>query len=135
MKSSYRVVALTTFAWMLSMSFFHVRSYAKKTNENTEYAVFLPLVEMTSHPLAGLVYVNNQGLWMINRAGLFDYTENILIIRMLKTYPNLNSSLVTAASFATVAKSILSSVFFTLLILSILQVIWKSLFKMQRVQS
>ena len=68
-------------------------------------------------------------------AGLFDYAENIFIILMLKTYPNLNSSLVTAASLATVAKSILSSAFFTLLILAIVQVIWKSVFKKQRIQA
>jgi len=68
-------------------------------------------------------------------AGLFDYTENILIIMMLKTYPDLGSGLVTAASLATIIKSVLSSIFFTLLILSIIQVIWKSIFKKQRVQS
>jgi len=66
-------------------------------------------------------------------AGLFDYTENVLIIMMLKNYPNLASSLVTFASLATIAKSILSSIFFTLLILSIIQVAWKSLFKKQRI--
>jgi hypothetical protein len=68
-------------------------------------------------------------------AGLFDYTENVLIIMMLKTYPNLNSNLVTVASFATITKSILSSIFFTLLIAGIIQVVWKSLFKKQGVQS
>ena len=68
-------------------------------------------------------------------AGLFDYTENVLIIMMLKAYPNLGSGLVTAASLATIIKSILSSIFFTLLSLSIIQVIWKSIFKKQRLQS
>lgn len=68
-------------------------------------------------------------------AGLFDYIENVLIIMMLKAYPDLGSGLVTAASFATIIKSILSSIFMTLLILSIIQVIWKSIFKKQAVQS
>jgi hypothetical protein len=61
-------------------------------------------------------------------AGLFDYVENILIIMMLNAYPDLSSGLVTAASLATISKSILSSIFFILLILCIIQVIWKSIF-------
>ena len=67
-------------------------------------------------------------------AGLFDYTENVLIIIMLKAYPNLDSGLVAAASLATIIKSVLSSIFMTLLILSIIQVIWKSIFKKQKAQ-
>jgi len=62
-------------------------------------------------------------------AGLFDYTENVLIIMMLKAYPDLGSDLVTVASLASIIKSILSSIFFTLLILSIIQIVWKSIFK------
>ena len=62
-------------------------------------------------------------------AGLFDYAENVFIIMMLKAYPELGSGLVTAASLATTIKSVLSSIFFTLLILSIIQVVWKSIFK------
>ena len=65
-------------------------------------------------------------------AGLFDYLENVFVILMLKTYPNLSSGLVAAASFATLAKSILSSVFFTLLLLSIGQVVWRSIFNRSR---
>ena len=67
-------------------------------------------------------------------AGLFDYTENVLIIIMLKAYPDLSSGLVTAASLATIIKSVLSSIFFILLILSIIQVVWKSIFKKQKTQ-
>jgi hypothetical protein len=62
-------------------------------------------------------------------AGLFDYAENVFIIMMLKAYPALGSGLVTAASLATISKSILTSVFFTLLSLVIIQLIWKSIFK------
>ncbi len=65
-------------------------------------------------------------------AGLFDYAENILIIMMLKAYPDLGSGLVSAASLATVIKSVLSSVFFTLLSLGIIQVVWTSIYKPQR---
>jgi hypothetical protein len=68
-------------------------------------------------------------------AGLFDYAENVFIIMMLKAYPDLGSGLVIAASLATIIKSILSSVFFTLLSLGIIQVIWKFIFKQQRLQS
>lgn len=67
-------------------------------------------------------------------AGLFDYAENVLIIMMLKAYPNLDSTLVTAASLATTIKSVLSSIFFILLILSIIQNLWKSVFRKQKAQ-
>lgn len=62
-------------------------------------------------------------------AGLFDYLENVFIILMLKTYPDLSAGLVSAASFATIVKSVLSSIFFTLLLLSIVQTLWRSVFK------
>jgi hypothetical protein len=39
---------------------------------------------------------------------------------------------VTAASLATTIKSVLSSIFFTLLILSIIQAIWKFIFRKQK---
>jgi len=68
-------------------------------------------------------------------AGLFDYAENVLIIMMLKAYPNLGSGVVAAASLATIIKSILTSIFFTLFSLSIILVVWKSIFKKRRLQS
>ncbi len=68
-------------------------------------------------------------------AGLFDYAENVLIILMLKAYPDLGSGLVAAANMATITKSILSSIFFTLLSLILIQVIWKSIFKKQKAQA
>ena len=67
-------------------------------------------------------------------AGLFDYAENVLIIMMLNAYPDLGPGLVGAASFASTLKSILTSIFFILLSLSIIQTIWKSFFKKQRSQ-
>ena len=66
-------------------------------------------------------------------AGLFDYAENIFIIMMLRAYPDIGSGLVTAASVATIIKSVLSSIFFTLFILCIIQVICKSIFRKQKV--
>lgn len=65
-------------------------------------------------------------------AGLFDYLENVLVILMLKTYPDLSAGLVFAASFATVTKSVLSSIFFTLLLVCILQAVWNVVFKKAR---
>ena len=67
-------------------------------------------------------------------AGLFDYAENVLIIMMLKAYPDLGSSVVATASLATIIKSLLSSIFFTLFSLSLIQVLWKSIFKKQMSQ-
>ncbi|NOT03933.1 MAG: hypothetical protein HOP27_04970 [Anaerolineales bacterium] len=85
-----------------------------------------------NHDLQSKVYYV---LYLPILAGLFDYVENVLVVLMLKTYPDLDASLVAVASFATVTKSILASIFFTLLILGILQVVWKSLFNKQAVRS
>ena len=49
--------------------------------------------------------------------GLFDYVENILIIRMITTFPDVTEGLVSAASSATLLKSAFSTVSFLLLIL------------------
>ena len=96
------------------------------------YSLLFAWLLKKNHGFESKVYY---ALYIPILAGLFDYAENVFIIMMLKAYPDLNSGLVTVASFATVSKSILSSIFFTLLILSIIQVLWKSIFKKQRVQS
>ena len=50
-------------------------------------------------------------------AGLFDYVENLLIIRMIAVFPGVSEGLVLVASSATTAKSVFSTVSFLLLIL------------------
>ncbi len=50
-------------------------------------------------------------------AGFFDYLENIWIIRMLTSFPNISYSDVSLANFMTIAKSGLTTAFFCLLIL------------------
>lgn len=47
--------------------------------------------------------------------GLFDYVENILIIRMITTFPDVTKGLVFAASGATLLKSVFSTVSFLIL--------------------
>ena len=47
--------------------------------------------------------------------GLFDYAENILIIRMITTFPEVTKGLVTAASSFTLLKSAFSTASFLLL--------------------
>jgi len=47
--------------------------------------------------------------------GLFDYLENIYIIRMINSFPDLSAGLVQAASTFTLLKSIFTTVFFLLL--------------------
>lgn len=47
--------------------------------------------------------------------GLFDYLENIYIIRMINTFPDLSTGLVQVASTFTLLKSIFTTVFFLLL--------------------
>ncbi len=57
-------------------------------------------------------------------AGLFDYLENLGIIGMLKTYPDLNIMLVSTTSTITIAKSIFTTVAFILLISYIINIIY-----------
>ncbi|MBI2330749.1 MAG: hypothetical protein HYU84_00965 [Chloroflexi bacterium] len=90
------------------------------------YPLLLAWLLKKNHDLQSKVYY---ALYLPILAGLFDYVENVLVILMLKTYPDLDLNLVATASFATITKSVLSSVFFTLLILSILQVVWKSVIR------
>ena len=47
--------------------------------------------------------------------GLFDYLENIYIIRMINSFPDLSPRLVQVASTFTLLKSIFTTVFFLLL--------------------
>jgi len=49
--------------------------------------------------------------------GLFDYVENILIIRMITTFPEVPKGLVSVASGATLLKSAFSTASFLLLVL------------------
>jgi len=49
--------------------------------------------------------------------GLFDYLENIYIIRMINSFPDLSAGLVQIASAFTLLKSIFTTIFFLLLFL------------------
>lgn len=51
-------------------------------------------------------------------AGLFDYLENISIIVMLNSYPNISVNLVNISSAFTIVKSGVTTLFFLILILS-----------------
>lgn len=53
-------------------------------------------------------------------AGAFDYIENIFIILMIRNYPDLPDLLVNAASIATLSKSGLTMIYFTVLIVVLL---------------
>ena len=50
-------------------------------------------------------------------AGLFDYFENIFIVRILTSYPNVSDISISLASSMTIAKSVLTTAFFVLLII------------------
>ncbi|MGI9530543.1 hypothetical protein [Lutimonas sp.] len=50
-------------------------------------------------------------------AGFFDYLENISIINMLGQYPELTESMVNTSNTFTIAKSVLTSVYFVILLL------------------
>ncbi|MFK7806107.1 MAG: hypothetical protein AB8G95_31040 [Anaerolineae bacterium] len=55
-------------------------------------------------------------------AGLFDYIENIGIILMLRSYPNLTTFTVSLTSFTTILKSGCTLVFYLLLLVGIIAI-------------
>ena len=59
-------------------------------------------------------------------AGLFDYLENATIAAMLYAFPDVSENLVTIASSFTIAKSGLTTVFFLVLLVSLVYLaIWR----------
>ncbi|MCV2402262.1 hypothetical protein OFY17_05100 [Marinomonas sp. C2222] len=62
-------------------------------------------------------------------AGVFDYIENIFIIRMINSFPDLQLSTVKLASIFTVLKSSFTMVFFVLLLVGFILLLKKKLFK------
>ena len=53
-------------------------------------------------------------------AGLFDYFENIFIVNILTSYPNVSEASVSFASVMTIVKSVLTASFFVLLIIGVI---------------
>lgn len=53
-------------------------------------------------------------------AGLFDYLENIFIVGMLSSYPNVSELSISLASAMTIAKSVLTTAFFVFLIIAVI---------------
>ena len=53
-------------------------------------------------------------------AGLFDYFENVLIINILTSYPNVSEFVVSFASVITITKSSITMIFFLILIIGVL---------------
>ena len=59
-------------------------------------------------------------------AGLFDYLENASIVAMLYAFPDVSENLVTSASSFTIAKSGLTTLFFLVLLVSLVYLaIWR----------
>ena len=59
-------------------------------------------------------------------AGLFDYLENASIVAMLYAFPDVSENLVQVASSFTLAKSVLTSLFFLFLLISLVYLaIWR----------
>ena len=58
--------------------------------------------------------------------GIFDYVENILIIRMIVTFPEVSEGLVAVASGFTLLKSAFSTASFLLLVLGFLFLLKKT---------
>ena len=56
-------------------------------------------------------------------AGFFDYLENIGIIQMIKSYPNVPHELVNVSSTVTILKSVFTTIFFILLFVGIIKII------------
>ncbi|WP_111979983.1 hypothetical protein [Algibacillus agarilyticus] len=62
-------------------------------------------------------------------AGIFDYVENIYIIKMINSFPDLQVSTVKIASLFTVLKSSFTLIFFILLIVGFVMLLKKKLSK------
>lgn len=61
-------------------------------------------------------------------SGLFDYVENIGIISMLRNYPNISALQVQITSVFSVLKSILTTIYFVILIIILLAIAKNKLF-------
>jgi hypothetical protein len=61
-------------------------------------------------------------------SGFFDYCENFGIIGMLRLYPNINKFQVQITSVFTVLKSVLTTIYFIVLIITLLAVAKNKLF-------
>ena len=70
MKARYNIITITV---CLAGVVFAFTSSAETTNSHasaqTEYSAFLPLVRRPPDPLAGLVYSDDQGLWLVEENG------------------------------------------------------------------
>jgi hypothetical protein len=58
-------------------------------------------------------------------AGLFDYLENLSIIKMINSYPNLDDSVVAMASIFTLIKSQLTTVYFIGVLIILIALLYK----------
>ena len=63
-------------------------------------------------------------------AGIFDYLENMSIIAMLNGFPDVSESLVLIASSFTIAKSVMTSLFFVFLLVAIIGLVARFLKKL-----
>ena len=61
-------------------------------------------------------------------SGLFDYLENYCIISMLNSYPDLSENTVQVASFFTISKSVLTTIYFIVLIIILLRVGYRKMY-------
>lgn len=64
-------------------------------------------------------------------AGVFDYVENVFIIKMISSFPDLQVTTVNVASTFTILKSILTLFFFVLLIAGIVLLCRRKLWNMR----
>ena len=74
------------------------------------------LLLKTQQTKANLFYV----CYIPIAAGLFDYLENIFIVSMLSSYPNVSEVSISLASAMTIAKSVLTTAFFVFLIIGVI---------------
>ncbi len=62
-------------------------------------------------------------------AGLFDYLENIQIILMLVSYPDISERRVVVSSLTTIGKSGLTTAFLVILVIGCFRIAWKKPWK------
>lgn len=65
-------------------------------------------------------------------AGSFDYLENFGVSAMLFSFPDISDLLIQTTSMFSVAKSLLTSIYFVVLIVVLLAFLWNRIFLMKR---
>lgn len=84
-------------------------------------ALLLSWVLVKRHPKESMVFIL---IWVPIAAGVFDYLENVQIIRMLLNFPEISHQMVRLSSTMTILKSGFTTAFFFILLYGLIRLVW-----------